>query len=170
MPLGRGWRVALTLVVSMLQLQTLHGQRITGPMPIAAMAAPQSFWVKRTAASVPVTHGGKVRAGAGSAKKNADVYAADAAATKAVSTGKSESIADELEKGEKYAVVDCGGTNAVDAVARVTAFDDSTGAFAGGVSLSAAGTGNADGSVESGVDGAGVDDDVVPDAAGSAGC
>ena len=99
MPLGRGWRAALTLVVSMLQLQTLHGQRITGPMPIAAMEAPQSFWVKRTAASVPVTHGGKVRAGAVSAKKNADVHAADAAATKAVSASKNESIADELEKG-----------------------------------------------------------------------
>ena len=44
--------------------------------------------------------------------------------------------------------------------------DDTDGAAAGGVSLSAAGVGHADCAFEPGVDGAGADDDLVSDAAG----
>ena len=100
MTLGR-WRWAwLIWAILMLPLQSLHGQQVEKPMLMAAMAAPQSFWVKRTAASVPIAHGGKPRAGVVSGKKSAGSRVAETvAAKKTDSEGKNESIADELEKG-----------------------------------------------------------------------
>ena len=65
-------------------------------------------------------------------------------------------------------MVDCGGADAADVIAGTVVVDDSVGAAAGGVPLSAAGARNTDCSVESGSDGTGVDDDLVSDAAGVA--
>jgi flagellar biosynthetic protein FliP len=72
-------------------MNAMYGQQAEKPILMAAMAAPQSFWVKRTAASVPVVHGGKARAGATSDKKSVG--------KKTDPEGKNESITDELEKG-----------------------------------------------------------------------
>jgi flagellar biosynthetic protein FliP len=84
----------------MLPLQALHGQEMKGPMLMAAMVAPQSFWVKRTPASLAVAHGGKTRANVSSGKKSAGSRSTDTSAAKATDAGgKNESIADELEKG-----------------------------------------------------------------------
>src|SRR5258708_772822 len=70
---------------------------------------------------------------------------------------------------QERAVVDCGRVDTVDVVAGAPVVDDSAGAFAGGVSLFASGAGDANRSIEPGLDGAGADDDVVSDAACAAG-
>jgi flagellar biosynthesis protein FliP len=98
MPLGRWWSW-LILVISMLPLQALHGQQIEKPMLMAAMAAPQSFWVKRTAVSLAVAHGGKARASVAGGKKSAGHSTETSAVKPTEPVGKNESIADELEKG-----------------------------------------------------------------------
>jgi flagellar biosynthesis protein FliP len=100
MPIARRRWAWFIFVILILPLQVLHGQQIEKPMLMVAMAAPQSFWVKRTAASFPVSHGDKVRAGAASGKKSAGSHSTETAtANKTDPEGKNESIADELEKG-----------------------------------------------------------------------
>jgi flagellar biosynthesis protein FliP len=98
MPLGRGWRVVLGLMISMLPLHVLHGQPVERPM-LVAMAAPQSFWVKRTAASISAAHGGKARSGIGGKKNTGSRSTETTTAKKTDAEDKSESIADALEKG-----------------------------------------------------------------------
>ena len=66
-------------------------------------------------------------------------------------------------------MVDRGWVDAVDVAAGVAVVDDSDGAASGGVSFFTAGAGDSDCSVEPDTDGAGVDDDLVSDAAGVAG-
>src|ERR1700730_1332335 len=58
-------------------------------------------------------------------------------------------------------MVDCSWPDTVDLVAGAAVIHDAVGPFAGGVSLSAAGAGDADCSFQSGVDGIDVDDDLV---------
>ena len=96
--LGHSWRIGLGLLISMLPLHALHGQQVERPM-LVAMAAPQSFWVKRTMASVSAAHGGKVRANV-AGKKSAGSRSTETTEVKKADTeGKNESIADALEKG-----------------------------------------------------------------------
>jgi flagellar biosynthetic protein FliP len=96
MSLGHGWRIALGLMISMVSLHA-HGQQMQRPM-LVAIAAPQSFWVKRTVASVSAAHSGKVRAGA-VGKSAASRSTETTSAKKPEVEGKNESIADALEKG-----------------------------------------------------------------------
>ena len=99
MPIGFRRRWAwLILAILIGPLNALHGQPVEKPMLMSVMATPQSFWVKRTAVSVPVSHAGKARAGAASDKKSAGIRSTEIA-KKTDSEGKNESIADELEKG-----------------------------------------------------------------------
>jgi flagellar biosynthetic protein FliP len=97
MSLGHGRRIVLGLMILMVSLHA-HGQQMQRPM-LVAMAAPQSFWVKRPVASVSAAHGGKVRAGAVGKKSAASRSTETTAAKKPDAEGKNESIADELEKG-----------------------------------------------------------------------
>jgi flagellar biosynthesis protein FliP len=100
MPIRCALLSAISVAILMLSTQALQGQQTEGPVLMAAMAAPQSFWVKRTAASVPVAHGGKAQASVSSGKKRAGSRSTETAAAKKTDTGdKNESIVDELEKG-----------------------------------------------------------------------
>jgi len=72
-----------------------------------------------------------------------------------------------VEGEPKRAVVDRVGPDAAHASACPPAVVYAAGATARGLSLSATGAGNPDGTIEPSTDGTGVDDDVVPDAASS---
>ncbi|HMH15077.1 MAG TPA: flagellar type III secretion system pore protein FliP [Edaphobacter sp.] len=99
MPIGR-WGLAVVSIAILLLPTETQGQQAKGPMLMTAMAAPQSFWVKKTAANVPSVHGGKVRTVAAGGKKNVGNHTTEASATKKTdSEGKNESIADAMEKG-----------------------------------------------------------------------
>ena len=101
MPVGRRrLRVWLIFAVLILPLQPLYGQQSEGPMLMAAMAAPQSFWVKRPVANASTAHSSKARASVAGGKKSAGSRSTETTETKKVAAGeKNQSIADSLEKG-----------------------------------------------------------------------
>ena len=101
MPVGRRrLRVWLIFAVLILPLQPLYGQQSEGPMLMAAMAAPQSFWVKRPVASVSTARSSKARASVAGGKKSAGSRSTETTETKKAAAGeKNQSIADSLEKG-----------------------------------------------------------------------
>jgi flagellar biosynthesis protein FliP len=101
MPVARRrLRVWLILSISMLPLQALYGQQMEGPVLMAGLEAPQSFWVKRPAASISVAHSEKAHANAAVGKKSAAGHSTETtSAKKTDSTDKKESITDSLEKG-----------------------------------------------------------------------